>query len=62
VKSDTEVILSGGRFESTVLKSKACESGNSSWPTIKGTPSYTNEGELDDEEEDATKKHVLVIF
>ncbi len=62
VKSDTEVILSGGRFESTVLKSKACESGDRNWPTIKGTPSYTNEGELDDEEEDATKKHVLVIF
>ena len=55
VKSDTEVIVSGGTFDSQTRKSKACDSGGSDWPTVIGTPQYTNLDEYD-------SKHVRIVF
>jgi len=52
VKSDKEVILSGGTFESKVNKSKACDSGGDETPTIIGTPTAKT---LD-------TRHVKVVF
>ena len=55
VKSDTGVIVSGGTFESTVNKSKACDNAGQNWPTVIGTPSKTNE-------DDGDSKHVYITF
>ena len=38
VKSDKQIVISGGHFESASSKSKACDSGGEDEPVIQGTP------------------------
>jgi len=52
VKSDKQIVISGGHFESASSKSKACDSGGEDTPVIQGTPKTKS---LD-------KRKVVVIY